>query len=268
MWIDTHCHFDAEVFAPDRDAVLARARAAGVRTMVVPALHPGNFGAVRRLAHAHGLGYALGIHPWFVDRCGAVDLSELRIALKAHQHDPHLVAVGEIGLDHVMECDRTQAAYFLVQQLKLAHYFGLPVIVHSRRSADLVHKHLREHAATGIVHAFNGSAQQASALDALGFKLGFGGSMTFEAALQIRRLAQTLPERCLVLETDAPDMPPQWRYLTAAQRAQGAVSRNEPGELAQIAQTLAGLRGWSLEHTAQVCTHNAIAALPRLADLA
>jgi TatD DNase family protein len=267
MWIDTHCHLDAAAFEPDRAQVLARARAAGVRTLVLPAVHPGNFGTVRRLAHAHGLGYALGIHPAYVERCAAVDLSELRMALKAHQHDPHLVAVGEIGLDHAIPCDRTQAEYFLVQQLKLAQHFGLPVIVHMRRSADRLHKHLRAHGARGIVHAFNGSAQQARALDALGFKLGFGGAMTFEAALQIRRLAQTLPEHSLVLETDAPDMPPHWLYRSAEQRAQGLVSRNEPGELPQIAQTLATLRGWTMAHTAQVSTQNALTALPRLAGL-
>jgi TatD DNase family protein len=118
----------------------------------------------------------------------------------------------------------------------------------------------------GIAHAFNGSAQQARAFIDLGFRLGFGGAMTFERALQIRRLAQSLPAEAIVLETDAPDIPPQWLYRTADERAQGLGSRNEPAELPRIAQTLAGLRGWTLEETAAITTANVCAALPRLAQ--
>ena len=150
---------------------------------------------------------------------------------------------------------------------------GLPVILHVRRSADALLKHLRRlrEAARpvpgGIAHAFNGSEQQAQAFIELGFKLGFGGAMTFERALQIRRLATELPAEALVLETDSPDIPPHWLYRTAEQRAQGLRSRNEPAELPRIAETLAALRGWSLEETQCITTANAVAALPRLAAL-
>jgi TatD DNase family protein len=116
----------------------------------------------------------------------------------------------------------------------------------------------------GIAHAFNGSAQQALAFVALGFKLGFGGTLSFERALQIRRLAAELPAESLVLETDAPDIPPHWLYKTAAQRAAGEQARNEPAELPRIAQTLAALRGWSLAQTAAITGANTRAALPRL----
>ncbi len=88
----------------------------------------------------------------------------------------------------------------------------------------------------------------------LGFRLGFGGAMTFDRAHQIRHLAATVPETALVLETDAPDIPPHWLYRTAARaRRRGATGRNEPAELPRIAATLAELRGWTLEHTAAVC---------------
>jgi TatD DNase family protein len=121
----------------------------------------------------------------------------------------------------------------------------------------------------GIAHAFNGSEQQARAFIGLGFKLGFGGTLTFERALQIRRLAQTLPETALVLETDAPDIPPQWRYRSATARALGEpTARNEPAELPRIAAALAALRGWPIERAAAVTAANAVAALPRLAALA
>jgi TatD DNase family protein len=268
LWIDTHCHLDAPEFTPDRDAVLTRARAAGVAQIVLPAVARGNFDAVRELAHGHGLAYALGIHPLCVNEASESDLAVLRDALIARRDDPRLVAVGEIGLDHfVPGIDQAKAQHFYAEQLKLARDAGLPVIVHVRRSADALLKHLRRIPVKGIAHAFNGSEQQAQIFVELGFKLGFGGAMTFDRALQIRRLAQRMPAAALVLETDAPDIPPHWLYRTAEQRAAGEVSRNEPAELPRIAATLAELRGWTIEQTAQVCSANARAALPRLAAL-
>lgn len=269
MWIDTHCHLDAAEFDPDREAVLARAREAGVTLQVLPAVAVANFEAVRALAHRHGLGYALGIHPLYVDRADGADLDRLAEALAAHRDDPRLVAVGEIGLDHVVPgLDRARQERFYQAQLRLARQFGLPVLLHVRRSADALIKGLhRIEGVTGIVHAFNGSRQQAHALVRLGFVLGFGGAMTFDRALNIQALATELPADALVLETDAPDIAPQWLYRTAAQRAGGERSRNEPGELPRIARTLADLRGWSLPATALITTTNACTALPRLRPL-
>ncbi len=268
-WIDTHCHLDAAEFDADRAAVLSRARAAGVTQLVLPAVARGNFDLVRTLAHEHGLAYALGIHPLCVNEADEGDLAALRDALAAHRDDPRLVAVGEIGLDHfVPGLDQPKAQHFYAEQLKLAQAAGLPVILHVRRSADALLKHLRRIPVSGIAHAFNGSQQQADTFVAMGFKLGFGGAMTFDRALQIRRLAQQLPPEALVLETDAPDIPPHWLYRSAGQRSAGEVARNEPAELPRIAATLAELRGWSLAQTEQVSGANAQAALPRLAALA
>ncbi len=269
MWIDTHCHLDAAEFSADRAAVIARARAAGVTRIVIPAVAPGSFDAVRSLAHAHGFAYALGIHPLYVDRAEESDLQSLAQALRAHHGDARLVAVGEIGLDHfVPGLDRARQEHFYAAQLALAREFELPVILHVRRSADTLLKHLRTAKPRGgIVHAFNGSAQQAQAFVALGFKLGFGGALTFERALQIRRLAKGLPLEAIVLETDAPDIPPQWLYRSAEERARGMRSRNEPGELPRIATDLAGLRGITPDELAVATSANAQAALPRLAGV-
>lgn len=269
MWTDTHCHLDAAEFDADRSAVVLRARAAGVTQMVLPAVAVAHLDGVRQLAHSLGFAYALGIHPLYVDRADDADLDRLQHALQQHRNDPRLVAVGEIGLDHfVPGLDRERQARFYTAQLKLAREAGLPVILHVRRSADALLQGLRRMAVPGgIAHAFNGSAVQAGQFVERGFKLGFGGTLTFERALQIRALATTLPATALVLETDAPDIPPHWLYRTAAERAAGASSRNEPAELPRIAAVLAGLRGWTLARTAEVTTANADAALPKLAAL-
>ena len=269
MWIDTHCHLDAAEFDADRDAVIDRARTAGVAQIVLPAIGRTNFETVRSLAHAHGFAYALGIHPLLVERAPDDDLEHLRDALAEHRDDKRLVAIGEIGLDHfVPGLDRDRQARFYAAQLRLARDFELPVIVHVRRSADSLLKYLRQVPVVGgIAHAFNGSEQQAEAFVERGFKLGFGGAMTFGRALQIRRLAQWLPLDAIVLETDAPDIPPQWLYRTAQERADGASSRNEPGELPRIARNLAELRGLPVDELAAATRRNALAALPRLAAL-
>jgi TatD DNase family protein len=266
MWIDSHCHLDAPEFDADRNGVVARARAAGVTQIVLPAVERSNFDTVRALAHAHGFVYALGIHPMVVGRAEDGDLPQLQATLAEHRSDARLVAVGEIGLDHfVPGLDRARQERFYAAQLKLARAFDLPVILHVRKSADTLLKHLRAtRVRGGIAHAFNGSEQQALAFVALGFKLGFGGAMTFERALQIRRLARALPIEAIVLETDAPDIPPQWLYRTADQRAAGAVSRNEPGEVPRIAKVLAELRGMALAELGEITSANVRSVLGSL----
>lgn len=277
-WIDTHCHLDAPEFAADVAAVRARAHAGGVVHCVLPAVQVRDFERVRQLAHQFGDCYALGIHPLYVAQADDGDLARLDAALSAHRDDPRLVAVGEIGLDYFVPelCEaplRERQEFFYVEQLKLARQHGLPVILHVRRSADQLLKGLRTvgnggHAWRGIAHAFNGSLQQAQAFIALGFKLGFGGALTYERAQNLRRLATELPLEALVLETDAPDMPPHWLYKTAEQRSNGhAQGRNEPGELPRIALELAALRVLTDEVLANATARNAVAALPRLAAL-
>lgn len=273
MWIDTHCHLDAAEFDADRDAVRQSARDAGVTRCVIPAVHAGHWPQVAQLAERHGDAYALGIHPLFVPHAKESDLLALDRALTERRDDPRLVAVGEIGLDFFvpelcMPDMRERQWFFYAAQLKLAQQHGLPVILHVRRSADLLLKGLRQCRITsGIAHAFNGSAQQAQAFVDLGFALGFGGTLSYERSLQLRRLACELPLSALVLETDAPDIPPQWLYQTADQRNEGAVQgRNSPAELPRIAQVLAGLRGVSLDDLATATTHNALRVLPKLAS--
>ena len=270
LWIDTHCHLDAPEFTADLPAVRARARQAGVGLCVWPAVRAADFERVRALATAHGDAYALGIHPLFTPHATEQDLQALEQALNQAQGDPHLVAVGEIGLDGwVPGLDMARQQHFYRAQLALAQRHGLPVLLHVRRSADALLSGLRQCPVVGgLAHAFNGSRQQADQFMAMGFKLGFGGALTFERALQLRRLASELPLNALVLETDAPDIPPRWLYRTQAERAQGAVmGRNEPAELVRIAQCLAELRGMPWADLAQASTTNAMQALPKLGPL-
>ncbi|MBV5299721.1 MAG: TatD family hydrolase [Rhodoferax sp.] len=277
-WIDTHCHLDALEFSHPAHSQRALAAIKNVVHCVVPAVEVGNFAAVRRLAHADADSYALGIHPMYVARADDDALAQLARALEQQHDDPRLVAVGEIGLDYfVPELRvnplRERQQHFFRQQLKLAWQHDLPVLLHSRRAVDQVVQGLREVAGRagrwhGIAHAFNGSMQQAQDLIGLGLKLGFGGALTYERARQLRHLAGCLPLEAIVLETDAPDMPPRWLYKTAGQRAAGELQAvNSPAELPRIGAELAALRGIGSAELAAATTGNALAALPRLAAL-
>ncbi len=272
LWIDTHCHLDAPEFLPFRHTSRAQDT---IKKIVIPAVHVSNFSAVRALAHAGRDGYGLGIHPLYVKDASEHDLLLLEQTLAHQQQDPHLVAVGEIGLDfYVPELSaspwRERQQHFYIEQLRLARQYELPVLLHVRRSVDAVLKGLRQLGKNwlGIAHAFNGSEQQAKALIDLGFKLGFGGAVTFERALHLRRLIRCLPLESIVLETDAPDMPPRWIYQTALQRASGEPQAiNSPAQLPRIGAEIAALRGMAVEELAQTCAHNALCALPKLRRL-
>jgi len=278
MWIDSHAHLDAPEFAADRAQVQGQTRLAAVAHCFIPAVERANWETVRALAHAQGDSYGLGIHPLYVPQADAADLQALDAALSAHHTDPRMVAVGEIGLDFFVPdlCGpamREKQEFFYRAQLQLARKHDLPVVLHVRRSADRLLKYLRAvgqggYRWHGIAHAFNGSDAQAHHFVDLGFKLGFGGAVTFERALQLRSLAQSLPLQSLVLETDAPDIPPHWLYRTAAERAQGLTQgRNTPAQVPRIAQVVAALRGLELQELRTAVWRNTLDALPKIAAL-
>lgn len=253
--VDSHCHLDAAEFDSDRDAVVAAAQKAGVTGIVVPAIERANFDAVLSLAQCYPCCVpALGIHPLYVERAAPEDLDVLREMLA--QARP--AAVGEIGLDYFFEgADRDKQEFYFVEQLKLARAFDLPVILHVRRSVDQILKQLRRFKVRGgIAHAFNGSRQQADIFVSLGFKLGFGGAMTYPRALHLRDLAATLPLESIVLETDAPDIPPEWV---------GREGRNSPEQLPRIARVLADLRNTGVDEVIDKTAQNVLELMPQLA---
>jgi TatD DNase family protein len=249
-WIDSHCHLQAPEFAADRDAVWAASRAAGVTGALLPAVSLADCAAVDACcARYAGLFPAYGIHPLFVDAADAAHLPQLARMLA--RTCP--LALGEIGLDGwVRHADFSRQCFFFTAQLALARDFDLPVILHVRKAIDMVLKYLRRFRVKGgIAHAFNGSRQQADEFLRLGFKLGFGGSLTYSGSTRIRALAQSLPDEALALETDAPDIPPQWR----------AHSRNSPAELPAIGHILAELRATSPAHIAALTRQNTLTVM-------
>ena len=254
MFIDTHCHLDAAEFGDTTDALVQEALAAGVSTLVIPSVDVYNFNAVQNICTQHAAcAPAFGIHPMYVNRAAPADLDVLRQFVR--QHLP--VAIGEIGLDFFVEnFDQEKQAFYFSEQLKLAQEFNLPVLLHIRKAQDTILKHLRRTPVVGgIAHAFNGSPQQAAEFIKLGFKLGFGGAMTYPRATRLRGLATTLPLDSIVLETDAPDIPPEF-----LQRGQP----NRPGYLPRIAETLAGLRKMPLAEIARITSTNALNVLTAL----
>jgi TatD DNase family protein len=257
MLIDTHCHLDAAEYDADRDAVAERAHHAGVERLVVPSVAAFNFQSTVDCRHYGGVVIALGLHPMYVHVHREEHLALLDEAIRHHQP----AAVGEIGLDYFQSClehpgvheeELKQQEFFFVEQLKLASKYKLPVLLHIRRANDQILKHLRRIGVPGgIAHAFNGSMQQAQQYIKLGFKLGFGGAMTYTRATSLRKLAVDLPLESIVLETDGPDIPPEWI----------AKQRNEPAELPKIAKVLAELRGIAVEEVARRTSENAVQVL-------
>lgn len=257
MFIDTHCHLDAAEFGETQDTLVQEALAAGVSMIVLPSVEAGNFATVQRICAQHAsCGPAFGIHPMYVDRATPSDLATLRKFIEYNQ----IIAIGEIGLDFFVEnFDQEKQEYYFAAQLKLAQEFDLPVLLHIRKAQDTILKHLRRTPVRGgIAHAFNGSPQQAEEFIKLGFKLGFGGAMTYPRATRLRGLAATLPLDSIVLETDAPDIPPE--FLPRGQP-------NRPSYLPRIAATLAELRNLPLAEIARISSANALAVLPKLKQI-
>lgn len=232
MLTDSHCHLDAPEFDADREAVIARARQAGVSRQVIPAITAENWPALRTLCQAHhGLFPAYGMHPMFLSEHRSEHVPQLRGWLERERP----VAVGECGLDYFIPEPQVEAQRFYFDaQLALAREFDLPLIVHARRSVDDVIAAIRRVGGLrGVIHSYSGSPEQARQLWKLGFMIGLGGPVTHERAQRLRKLVSTMPLEYLLLETDAPDQP------DAGIRGE----RNEPARLAFICETIAGLRG-------------------------
>ncbi|WP_295580322.1 TatD family hydrolase [uncultured Lamprocystis sp.] len=248
--IDTHCHLDVAEFDPDRAAVLARTRAAGVTGLVIPAIHRAGWpGLLALCATAADFYPALGLHPVYLDQHQDVDLAALERAIA----DARPTAIGEIGLDfYVRELDRARQQALFEAQLAIARVAGLPVLLHVRKAHEQVLATLKRiPVCGGIAHAFSGGSEEARRYRDLGFALGFGGMLTFERSNKLRAMAAALPVTSIVLETDAPDL------TVAAHQGQ----RNSPEYLPDVLAALAQVRGEDPRRLAEQTTANAAAVL-------
>ena len=244
--IDTHCHLDDASFDADREQVLAHCAKNGVQHIIVPGVVAKGWQNLLTLCRDHsGLHPALGLHPMYLHRHRSEDLQILPALIEAERP----VAVGEIGLDfYIKEPDQDGQEQLLRDQLAIAREANLPVLLHCRKAHDCILKALREIPVTGgIAHAFNGSRQQAEQYIDLGFRLGFGGMLTYERSSKLRRLAGDLPVESIVLETDAPDMTVSSHHG----------ERNSPEYLPECLAALAEVRDEDPEYLSQQTTANA-----------
>ena len=273
---DTHAHYSSRQFDADRAELLTALPAGGVVGVLECATHSGDAAQVLELAHAAPYFHAaLGIHPESLIEEDAATVAvyhgDWRAELAAMRPlfaDKAVAAVGEIGLDHHWPVPRQEQYDLFEAQLQLAKELDLPVSVHDREAHAEMYELLRKYKPRGALHCYSGSADDAAWLVEQGMYLGFGGAVTYPRASRLRALAAELPASAIVMETDAPDIPPHWLYTTADARAQGQTQgRNEPGELPRIGAELAALRGVSAADWADLSTANALAALPRLRRL-
>ena len=244
--IDSHCHLDAAEFDRDRKDVIDRARAAGVRGQIVPAVDAAGWPKLRDVCNGDdGLFPAYGLHPICLASHRPEHLDELREWIRRERP----LAIGECGLDFYLEdLDRDAQQFYFQGQLEIAREFDLPLVVHARHAVEAVIVAVKSIGGLrGVVHSFAGSPEQARQLAKLGFMIGLGGPVTYPRANRLRKLAATVPIEQLLLETDAPDQP------DAGIRGQ----RNEPARLRTVLDCIAQLRGEPAEAIAAQTSANA-----------
>lgn len=259
--IDTHNHIDASVFDADRELLIREAKEAGVIDALVCSGIPGTWEKTRIIAHQAGWHYALGVHPLYIGDVDNPDalLEELKVRIETLLTDELFAGIGEIGLDgFVSGLPPEKMLKIFRGQLKIAARFHLPVSVHARHCVDTVSREIARIKPTGgVVHAFNGSLEQAKRLLGLGMKLGFGGALTYTGSRRIRRIFAQLSDTDFVLETDAPDMPGTLRRTLPDKRT-------HVSDITQVLECASELRGTDTETLAKIAMCNAYAAFPRM----
>jgi len=244
--VDSHTHIDMPQFDADREAVVERARAAGIETMLVVGGVDAGGGHRRALAVAEqfGLPVSAGVHPHEARLAAAATWDELR-GLARHGR---IVAIGEIGLDfHYDHSPRDVQRDVFRAQVRLAREMGLPVIIHTREADEETAGLLEEEGATaGVIHCFTGGHELARRALALGFYLSFSGIIAFPRSEVIQEVARTAPLERILVETDAPFLaPPPHRG-----------KRNEPAFVVEVARKVAALRGTTVEEVGRAAAAN------------
>lgn len=246
-FVDTHCHLFWDSFREDMDAVIARARAAGVDRVLIPATDFATFREAESIAaRFDGVYLAAGVHPHDAGKVDAHFMDELR-RLARH---PRVVAIGEIGLDYYYDfCTPAVQQRVLHAQIDIAQELNLPVILHNRDSDEdllAVMRDRQDGSLRGQFHCFSSHAAYARRVLDAGFHLSFTGNVTFKKST-LDPVLSLVPDDRLLIETDAPFMTP------VPHRGK----RNEPSYIPLIAQRFAAARHQSVAHIADITTRNA-----------
>ncbi len=242
--VDAHCHLDFECFDGDRDAVIQRAHDAGVQNIIIPGVKSLHWQRISQLCEQAQLHACYGIHPYFVAQHSTDDLNLLAQTLATHQN----VALGECGLDYREgQPDKQLQITFFTAQLEIAQAQHKPVVIHSVRATEDVIRILKDYSKlTGMIHSYSGSFAQARQLIDMGFYISLGGSISYERASKLRKLAANMPLDSLLIETDAPDQPD----------VAHAEMRNEPAYLRNVLDGLAELRNDTTQSIAEQTSRN------------
>ena len=254
MLVDSHCHLEFPDFAPEREAVIDRARAAGVGHMLTISTRVRRFDEIRAIAEAHDdISCSLGTHPHQAEEEPDITTDGL-VALAAH---PKVVGIGETGLDyHYDHSPRPIQQAAFRTHIRAALETGLPLIVHTREAEEDTIRILEEEGqgrAKGVIHCFSSSRWLADQALALGFSLSFSGIVTFKKSDDIRETAKAAPLDRILVETDAPFLAP------VPKRGH----RNEPAFVAHTARLIAGLHGLEEGALAEITTRNFFALFAR-----
>lgn len=251
-FIDCHTHLDFKDFEHDRDKVLVRAKQNGLTDIIISATIANNWNKLESLKvidnelfpNCH---VAYGLHPMFIQDHTFDEIELLEQYIKKKKP----IAIGEIGLDFYIPSNKAQKQIqesLFVEQLRLANRYNLPVIIHARKSLDIILKYLRRFSnVTGLIHSFSGSEQQASQLIERGFYLSFGGPITYSRATKLRNIVKSIPMKNLLLETDSPDQSDSMHNGL----------RNEPAFILEIAKSISSIRNIPLKEVATQTTSNA-----------
>lgn len=248
--IDSHCHLDFDVFDSDRDDVIEQAQKAGVTQCHIPGTQAAGWSNLIELANSPFVDISLGLHPYFLNHYDSAELNNHLAQLRQHLQTSgaKIFAVGECGLDAVLKVDPERQRYIFKQHVDLASYFAKPLIVHARKTHHHIIQCLNEcnYQGRGIIHAFSGSLETATAYIDRGWKLGIGGTITYPRGIKTRKTIQQIGIEHLVLETDAPDMP-----LFGFQG-----QRNEPSRVALVAEAVADILNLTVEQVAEATSKN------------
>ncbi|MBX2857976.1 MAG: TatD family hydrolase [Cellvibrionaceae bacterium] len=248
--IDSHCHFDFSEFDNDREALWSQCRQANIRRLIIPGVTPGDTSkALALCGELPGVYCAAGLHPWWIPSDAGGDRA-LLAQLSGILSNNKCVAVGESGLDSLIELPMKRQVTWFERHLSLAQQYKLPVIIHNRKAHSALLRSVDElpPPCGGVVHAFSGSFELGKQMFNRGLLLGIGGGITYPRANKTRAAIASLPLDALLLETDAPDMP-LWGK-------QG--ERNSPVNLPEIAACLAELKNLTTEQIIEHTTRNAL----------